>query len=255
MSAPAISVVLLAAGYGTRLYPLTKERSKTLLPLGDGVVLDPILEAVAAVPRLSKTILVTNHRFAAQFHAWKPRRPFAFEVLDDGTATPETRLGAIRDFALALARIPAGDDVLVVGTDNLFSWPLTALIECAITKRPASTIAVGDVESWDVARQSGVVELAPDGRVLRLVEKSPQPPSRTIAFCIYYFPVPVRAKIAGFLAEGGNSDAPGYLIEWLARQDTVYAYRTHGEWFDIGSQEAYRHAQARWAGGCSIRSS
>ncbi len=254
MSAPTVSVVLLAAGYGTRLYPLTKERSKALLPLGDGVVLDPILETVAGVPRLSKIILVTNHRFAAQFRDWRPRRPIAFDVLDDGTSTPETRLGAIRDLALAMERIPAGEDVVVLGTDNLFSWPLAAFAEFAASKRPASTIAVGEVESWEVARQSGVVELAPDGRVLRLVEKSPQPPSRIIAFCVYYFPTSMRPRIGQFIAGGGNPDAPGYLIEWLVRQDAVYAYLTRGDWFDIGSQEAYQHAQVRWTGGSPVRS-
>ena len=247
MTPPSVSAVLLAAGYGTRLYPLTKDCPKALLPLGDATILDPIVELVANVPGLSKTILVTNHRFAKQFRAWKPRRPFALDVVDDQTATPESRLGAIRDLLLAIERIDPKDDLLVVGTDNLFAWSLKDFVASARAKRPAPTIAVGRAPSVEIARQSGVVEVDASDRVTRFLEKPADPPALTIAYCVYYFPAPMRARLLEFIQTGGNVDAPGYLIAWLLTQEAVYAFEARGEWFDIGSLEAYRHAGEWWS--------
>jgi len=242
-----LSAVLLAAGYGTRLYPLTQDCPKALLPLGDTVLLDPVMDNLLAVPGITKRVLVTNHRFAEQFRQWAAGRRQDLEILDNGTATPETRLGAVQDLLLALEHVPPDQDVVVLGTDNLFTWPLADFVSFARAKRPAAAIAVRQAPSVEEARRCGVVELAGDGRVIRCVEKPTAPPSLTVVLCVYYFPAPLRARIQQFIQEGGNGDAPGFLIEWLVSREPVHGFMTAGEWFDIGTQDTYQLAVQRWS--------
>ncbi len=243
---PRVSAVLLAAGYGTRLYPLTKARPKALLPLGQEVVLDVIFQALAEVPRLSQTVLVTNHRFAPHFEQWRRRRADRCDLVDDGTSSPETRLGAIQDLLLGWERIPSTEDVVVVGTDNLFTGSLGKLVRAAQAKRPSVTIAVHEVDNIQEARRFGVVQMDGEGRVIRCLEKPARPPCLTVGLCLYYFPPPCRAQLQTYLAEGGRGDAPGHFIEWLASREPVYAITIDGTWFDIGSQDVYDHAVRYW---------
>lgn len=243
-----LSAILLAAGYGTRLYPLTEDCPKALLPLRNShtVLLDPLMDNLSAVPGLGQVVLVTNHRFAGRFSQWAAERTRTLEILDDGTDTPQTRLGAVRDLLLAWERLPSDRDVVVLGTDNVFAWSLEDFATFARAKRPAATLAVRRAASPDEARRSGVIEMADDGRVSRFVEKPAVPPSLIIGLCVYYFPSPLRQRIRQFIQEGGNGDAPGYVIEWLASRHPVYGFLTGGEWFDIGTKDAYEHAIQRW---------
>ncbi|MBI3088389.1 MAG: nucleotidyltransferase family protein [Candidatus Omnitrophica bacterium] len=244
----ALSAVLLAAGYGTRLYPLTKDRPKALLPLGDTVLLDPVMDALRAVPGLASMVLVSNHRFAEGFRQWRAQRGLALEVVDDGTDAPETRLGAIRDLLLGLARVPASHDALVLGTDNLFTWSLAEFVRVARTKRPAATVTLRQSPSRDEARRCAVVDVEPDGRVRRYVEKPAEPFSSIVGLCVYYLPSSVRRRVQEFLDQGGQGDAPGYFIEWLVSREPVYGFLTAGEWFDVGTQASYQAAVQRWPG-------
>lgn len=248
MQEPPVSTVLLAAGYGTRLYPLTNDRPKALLPLGRRVIVDPILDGLEAIPDRGKVVMVTNKRFFPQVDAWARAQRLPIELVNDGTETNETRLGAINDLRLALDTIDPADDALVIGTDNLFTWSLPEFVRAARAKRPAASVAVREVATDDEARRCGVAELAADGRIVRCVEKPQQPPSRTILLAVYFFPAPVRRRVQEFLDSGGNGDAPGFFIEWLARsgQEPVYGYPTGGDWFDIGTPETYRQAEQQW---------
>jgi len=241
-----LSAVLLAAGYGTRLYPLTTDRPKALLPLGHAVLLDPVMDNLRAVPGLTSLVLVTNHRFAEQFRRWQAQRGLTLEVVDDGTAAPEVRLGAIQDLLLGLARVPVAHDVLVLGTDNLFTWPLTEFVRAAEARRPAATTALRRAPSREEARRYAVVELDPDGRVRRCAEKPAEPFSLLIGLCVYYLPAQIRHRVQDFLDQGGKGDAPGYFLEWLAAREPVYGVPTAGEWFDIGTPETYRQAVEQW---------
>jgi len=243
---PPVDVVLLAAGYGTRLYPLTKDRPKALLSLGRRTILDWIVETVTGVRGISQIILVTNHRFAGQFQAWKEQSHRAVEVVDDGTLTNETRLGAIRDLQLALARLNPDHDVLILGTDNLFTWSLPELVAVAQAKRPGCTIAVRYAASTEEAKRCAVVAMDREGRLTECVEKPAFPASLTVGLCIYYLPAPSRHRVQAYIDSGRNVDAPGYFIEWLVQQEPVYGFVTGGEWFDIGSPESYQEAVERW---------
>jgi glucose-1-phosphate thymidylyltransferase len=242
----SVAVVLLAAGYATRLLPLTADRPKALLPLGDGVILDEVRRSLETVADLSRTLLVTNHRFAEQFRDWQRSRRAAIDIVDDGTETPETRLGAIRDLALAAREAPAAEDLLVVGTDNLFRWALGDFAKAAQRCRPAPSLALWQAPSREAATSFGVVVREASGRVTAFAEKSLRPPSTEVALCVYYFPAPMRPEIQRFLTAGRNTDAPGYFIEWLVGCRPVYGIMMPGPWYDIGSQEAYDEVVRVW---------
>ena len=242
----AITAVLLAAGYATRLYPLTKDRPKALLPLGSGTILDGVIRTLLEVPQLRKTILVTNHRFAESFRQWQRSRGAQVTILDDGTTSVETRLGAIRDLALARRETDPSDDLLVIGTDNLFHWSLAQFVREARRHAPKPSLVLWQAPSKDAAIQFGVVTRDPTGRISAFVEKSPQPPSAEVALCVYLFPRPMGGDIQRFLEDGGNPDAPGYFIEWLVRRGEVYGVMMPGAWYDIGSLDSYQTVLKEW---------
>jgi glucose-1-phosphate thymidylyltransferase len=242
----AVSAVLLAAGYATRLYPLTKDQPKALLPLGRGVILDEVVRTLGEVPGLRRRILVTNSRFAERFREWQRARGAAVTVVDDGTSTAETRLGAIRDLALARQATEPGDDLLVVGTDNLFRWSLADFVAAARRVSPQPSIALWNAASASEATQFGVVTRDEAGRITAFVEKSKTPPSAEVALCVYYFPAAMCGKIQQFLASGSNADAPGYFIEWLVRHGAVYGVMMPGAWHDIGTLESYEAVKREW---------
>lgn len=242
----AITAILLAAGYATRLYPLTKDRPKALLPLGSGTILDGVIRTLPEVPELRKTVLVTNRRFAEPFREWQRSRDAEVAVVDDGTASVETRLGAIRDLALARRSTDPGDDLLVVGTDNLFRWSLARFVQEARRHAPKPSLALWRAKSLDAVKEFGVVTRDPTMRVTAFVEKSSQPPSAEVALCVYFFPGPMCGDIQRFLDGGGNPDAPGYFLEWLVRRGEVYGIMMPGAWYDIGSLDSYQTVLKEW---------
>ena len=243
----SITAILLAGGYATRLYPLTKDTPKALLPLGKGVILDAVVNSLESVSGITQRCLVTNHRFAEQFRAWQRIRRQDIQIVDDGTQTVEARLGSIRDLELARTQGGGRGDVLVVGTDNLFTWLLGEFVVFAQRHRPHPSLALWEAPSSEAARQFGVVTRDGTSRITSFVEKSPQPPSREVALCVYYFPEPMCAQIQEFLDSGGNADAPGYFIQWLVRRGTVYGAMMQGAWYDIGTLEAYQTVVNAWS--------
>ncbi|MDP3703903.1 MAG: nucleotidyltransferase family protein [Candidatus Omnitrophota bacterium] len=242
----SLTAILLAGGYATRLYPLTQDKPKALLPLGEGVILDAVVNSLEGVPDISRRLLVTNHRFAEQFRAWQRHSGQAIRILDDGSDTVETRLGAIRDLELARTRGHVEDDVLVLGTDNLFTWPLAEFIKQAKHRLPDPSVALWLAPTNDAATHFGVVTRDASSRITAFTEKSPQPPSREVALCVYYFPGPMCGKIREFLDGGGNADAPGYFIQWLAARGSVYGIMMSGLWYDIGTSDAYQTVVSAW---------
>jgi len=242
----SITAVFLAAGYATRLHPLTKDRPKTLLPLGTGVILDEVFRAVQGVPGVTQRVLVTNHVFAGSFRAWQRSRRANIRILDDGTSTVDTRLGAIRDLELAWRRSARGSDLLVIGTDNLFTWRLAEFVARARRHAPEPSLALWKAPSKAAVTQFGVVTRDRASRLTGFAEKSSNPPSTDVALCVYYFPAAMCGKIQQFVASGGNADAPGYFIQWLARLGTVYGIPMRGMWYDIGTLESYQTVVTAW---------
>jgi glucose-1-phosphate thymidylyltransferase len=205
-----------------------------------------VIRTLPDVPDLRKTILVTNRRFAERFCAWQRASHADVEILDDGTETADTRLGAIRDLALARRETDSGDDLLVIGTDNLFEWPLAEFVAQARRRSPKPSLALWEAPSKASATQFGVVIRNGSGRVTRFVEKSPAPPSTEVALCVYFFPAAMCGDMDTFLESGGNPDAPGYFLEWLVKRGEVYGILLPGAWYDIGSLDSYHTVQKEW---------
>lgn len=240
-----MNALILAAGYGTRLYPLTLFQSKPLLPVGDRPLIDHLIGRLARVAGLREILVVTNARFAPQFIGWQAGLSCRLPVrlLDDGTRSNDERLGAIGDIHFVLRHRPdVQGPLLVVAGDNLFDWPLDAFARQAARRGSAATVGVWRVREASLLRRYGTVRLGAGGRVTQFKEKSPQPCSALASTGIYYFPPAVLALLRAYVGGGGRADMPGHFLEWLVRCCPVYAHVCRGLWYDIGDLSSYRRA-------------
>ena len=242
-----MKVIVLCAGYATRLYPLTKNRPKPLLEIGKRPILEWIFERIGGLDGVETVYIVTNHLFAGHFEKWVKgvRKPWSVEVIDDQTTTHENRLGAIGDLHFVLKAKGIGpEDLLVIAGDNFFDFDLRDFLKFSEKKRPHPVIAVYDVKDWSLARQYGLVRIAADKRVEEFLEKPENPPT-TLASCgIYWLPAEARVSLDSYLASGHNSDQPGHYMRWLAGTAGLFAAVLPGRWFDIGDKASYEKVNA-----------
>jgi len=236
-----MNAVVLAAGYATRLRPLTDDIAKSLLPVGGRPMLDWILDKLEEVDSLDAVHIVTNSRYSHDFDRWaagaENRLPIV--VHDDGTRSNGDRLGAIGDIQLTIERAGLDyDDLLVVAGDNLFDFSLGDLVGWWRDKGVASALALHDCGDLELATHYGVVAVDGDGRVRSFVEKPSDPASTLVATATYVYHRDHVPLVATYLAEGGTPDAPGNFLAWLYRREPVYGYTFDGSWLDIGN-----HAQ------------
>jgi glucose-1-phosphate thymidylyltransferase len=232
-----MKAIVLAAGYATRLYPLTKAIAKPLLPVGGRPMLDHLLDRIRDVDEIDAVHVVTNHKFAASFDAWAAGRD-GVVVHDDGTTSEDDRRGAIGDIAFVLdAAGLDGDDLLVVAGDNLFDFSLADYVAWWRAKGDASAVALYDVGNLELARRYGVVELGPGDRVESFEEKPEQPRSTLAATAAYLYHRTHVPLVRRYLDEGNSPDQPGRLVAWLAAREPVFGYRFAGDWRDIGDAE------------------
>jgi glucose-1-phosphate thymidylyltransferase len=235
--------IILAAGYATRLAPLTDSIAKQLLPVGGRPMLDWVCDKVEEVT--DDIHVVTNARFAADFERWAEGRA-GVTVHDDGTVSNDDRLGAIGDVAFVLDRIDAEDDLLIVAGDNLFDFSLVDFAAFWQRKSIASSVAVYDCGDLELATHYGVVEVGEDDRVVGFEEKPSEPRTTLVATATYlYYRDHVRL-VGRYLAEGNPPDQPGRLVAWLYPREPVYGYRVAGAWFDVGNPEQLLEADNRW---------
>ncbi len=244
-----MKALLLAAGYATRLYPLTRDRPKPLLEVGGDPLLTHILRRVLALAAVRDVTVVTNRRFADAVRAWAERVdcPVPLRVLDDGSTDDGNKLGAIGDMGFVLERVPLdGEDWLVVAGDNLLGFDLAPLhAHFERVRRP--TLVVRRV--GEIAGPSPYNEVRLEGdRVVGFREKPPDPRTPWVAIALYFFPPGVQALLRRYLAEGGNPDAPGHFAAWLVRETDVRAVAFEGPWWDIGSLETLEAARRDFGG-------
>ena len=226
-----MKALILAAGYATRLRPLTDDVPKMLLPLAERPMLDYLVDRLREVDDVDEIHLVTNSRFADAFRDWAPED---VTVHDDGTTSNEDRLGAIGDIAFAIERGGLeGEDLLIVAGDNLIGYSLAEFVDFWRGK-DGSAIAVRDLGDRELLKQYGVVELDDDDRVVGLEEKPSEPKSDLAATAAYLYRAEHLARLPAYLAEGNPPDAPGNFMVWLHTRERVYGYRVEGEWHDIG---------------------
>ncbi len=243
-----VKAYLLAAGYATRMFPLTRDRAKPLLEVGGLPILTHLINRVARLDDLSEIVVIANHRFARDFDAWLARLDCAVpvRVLDDGSMDDGDKLGAVGDIAFALREVPPGnEDWVVVAGDNLLAFELDKVHRFFVQHR-APTLALRTVTPGPGPSPYNEVSIDEASRVVRMREKPLRPQTDLAAIALYFFTPAVHEHLTRYLAEGGNPDAPGYFVAWLVDRTKVVATRFEGEWFDIGSLESYDAACRRF---------
>jgi glucose-1-phosphate thymidylyltransferase len=237
--------LILAAGYATRLRPLTNEVPKQLLPVGGRPMVDWILEKVKEVGEIDEIHLVTNSHYAGQFARWATDKDVS--VHDDGTTSNDDRLGAIADVRFVADQEHwDGDDLFVIAGDNLFDFSLAGYVAFWRGKQEsASAVALYEHPVRDLLSQYGIVEIDGEDRVLDFVEKPETPKTNLIATAAYIYDRAHVALLRAYLAEGNPPDQPGNFIAWLHTRAPVYGYRFAGEWFDIGDRTQLLEADNR----------
>ena len=244
-----MKAIILAAGYATRLYPLTLDRPKALLSVGGRSMLDRLLEQLDGVAALDEVYVVTNSKFDGAFREWAAGRSGTrVQIVDDGTLDEESRLGAIGDLDVTIRQTELDDDVIVLAGDNLFSESIAPFPAFALAKGGAA-LGVYDVGNLEVIRRYAVIELDGDDRVSRLEEKPDEPRSTLAGIALYFYPRTMLALVSEYLAAGNNPDQPGRLVQWLYPRTPVYGWRVPGRWYDVGSKETLAEADRAFGGG------
>ena len=244
-----MKVLILAAGYGTRLYPLVTDTPKALLEINHKPLLNYIFDRIVNVEGLNEVILVTNDKFYNVFEQWSKQQrsfPCLITIINDKTKTPEDRLGSIGDIDFVLKNTKIEDDMLVIGSDNLFDYNIDDYVRFARQRSPSVTVGLYDINNLSEAAKFGVVKLGKGGKIASFEEKPEKPKSSLVAMCFYYLPKNSFRLIGEYLRESKKSDKAGDYINWLCQKNDVYGFKFTGNWYDIGSIEAYKEAQEKF---------
>lgn len=233
--------IILAAGYATRLYPLTKDRPKALLPINDKPILNYILDELTTIKEIDKVIIVSNHKFYNHFVEWKENIScdVKITVIDDNTVSDDDKLGAVGDIDLVIDKCNIKEDTLVIAGDTFFTFSLKDFYEYYKTKN-SDCILTKKIEQKEELKRMGVVQLDENQKVIGMEEKPQQPKSDIAAFAGYIYTKESVALVRKYLDEGNNKDAPGFFPSWLHTRKDIYAYIFDGECYDIGTPSSYK---------------
>ena len=237
--------LILAAGYATRLYPLTENFPKPLLEVAGKPILDWLIEDMAKTGLVDEYVVISNHKFAHIFEDWAARSSQVIRVVDDGTSTNETRLGAVRDIQFAIGQLRLDDDMLVMAGDNLLDFSLAGFIRYSQEKNATCVMRYYEADEAKLSR-SGVAQVDADDRVLSMEEKPARPKSHWCMPAFYYYTREDSRLIPEAIEAGCGTDAPGSFIAWLCRQKPVYAWEMPGRRYDIGNLESYEEVKRRF---------
>ena len=245
--------MILAAGYATRLYPLTMNTPKALLDIGGRPMLDYLMDEIASVPEIRDVHLVTNGKFFGMFLDWLAAAGGRYvhlniHIHDDGTTEESKKLGAVGDMAFTIDRAQIDDDLLVCASDNFFTFPLTDFV-ADFRWTGKDTLLMHHIGNIETLRGFAVATLDEENRVLDLVEKPKQPPTDIGVYALYLYRRDTLPLIHAYLAEGGRADSPGYFPEWLCKRRDVRGYLFDGECIDIGTPRMYAEVCARFEEG------
>lgn len=239
--------LILAAGYATRLYPLTENFPKPLLRVGEKTILDWLVDDISAAGAADAFVVISNHKYAAHFEAWAKTKKQTIIVIDDGTGTNETRLGAVKDLQLAIDRLSLDEDLFVIAGDNVLDFSLRRLLDYAAEKGTSCVMRYYEPEEQRLLR-SGVAEPDENDRLLSMEEKPAAPKSHWCVPPFYYY---TRADVRRFpeaIADGCGTDAPGSLAAWMCAHSTVYGMEMPGKRYDVGTPESYAAVQRAYHG-------
>ena len=241
-----MKLIILAAGYATRLYPLTLNQPKPLLPVAGKPMLEHVLDNVRTIEAIDHAYVITNAKFVNHFQQWadryqSPDLHFSFTIVNDRSTDDTNKLGAIGDLHLVLTTYKIDDDIIVVGGDNLFSNDLREFGEyCQQMNAPVTGVYdVGDLEQ---IKKYNAIEIDGNNRITYFEEKPKEPKSTLTGIALYYYPKTVLPLIHEYIAEGNNPDQPGRLVQWLYPRVPFHVWKVPGLWFDVGSIETLEEA-------------
>jgi len=244
-----MKVIILAAGYATRLYPLTLTQPKPLLPVGGKPMVEYVLDNLAPIGAIDRIYVVTNEKFAGHFQKWADNYTTAklnFTIVNDHSTDDTNKLGAIGDIHYVLETQKVDDDIIVVAGDNLFSEKLEGFGKF-VAEKNAPVLAVYDVGNLEEIKKYNSISVDGEGRITFFEEKPKNPTSTITGIALYYYPKATLPLIKQYVAEGNNPDQPGRLVQWLYPRTPFYTWRVPGIWYDIGSKETLEEANQIFA--------
>lgn len=239
--------LILAAGYATRLYPLTENFPKPLLEVKGKTILDWLVDDVDTLGEVDEYVVISNHKYAHHFEAWAKSKEQRITVVDDGTVSNENRLGAVKDIQYAIDTLCIDDDMLVIAGDNVLDFSLTKFIEYA-KKKQTSCIMRYYEPDFQRLLKCGVVTIDENDRILNMTEKSPIPATHWCCPPFYYYTKEDARLVSVGIANGCGTDAPGSYIAWLSEQVLVHAMQMPGMRFDIGDVASYEKVKREYRG-------
>ena len=239
--------LILAAGYATRLYPLTENFPKPLLEVGGKTILDWLVDDIHTAALVDEYVVISNHKYAHHFESWAKTKPMKVTVVDDGTSSNETRLGAVKDIQFAIEALHLDDDMLVIAGDNVLSFSLTRFLRYALEKKTSCIMRYYE-GSEKKLQKCGVVQIDENDRILGMEEKPTQPKSHWCCPPFYYYTREDASLVARGIEAGCGTDAPGSYIAWLCKQTPVHAMEMPSKRFDVGNLESYEKIKKEYGG-------
>lgn len=239
--------LILAAGYATRLYPLTENFPKPLLDVKGKSILDWLIDDIDTLGAVDEYVIISNHKFASHFESFAANKTQKITVVDDGTETNETRLGAVCDIQFAIDKLSIDDDMLVIAGDNVLDFSLTSFIKYAKEKGTSAIMRYFEPQKSKLLK-SGVVSVDGNDLVLEMTEKSPEPKSNWCCPPFYFYTKEDARLVKKGIEEGCGTDAPGSYIAWLCTQSRVHAMEMPGKRYDIGNLESYKKVCEEYEG-------
>lgn len=236
--------IILAAGYATRLYPLTENFPKPLLDIGGKTILDWLIEDVDKSGIVDEYIVVSNGKFAHHFKNWAPEK---VTVLDDGTFSNETRLGAVKDIQFAIESLDLNDDLLIMAGDNVLDFSLCSFIDYYNSKKASCVMRFYEPDEKKLLK-CGVVSVDDNERIIEMTEKSPEPATHWVCPPFYIYTKADALRIKEALDDGCGYDAPGSFVAWLCKRSEVYSMQMPGNRYDIGNLESYNRVKETYKG-------
>lgn len=242
-----MKAVILCAGYATRLYPLTKDKPKPLLSVGDKPIIDHILLKIEEMDGVDEVFVVTNSKFYTHFTEWasKTKSSKKLTVVDDGTSSNDDRLGSLGDIHLVVHKQQVKDDILIIAGDNLFELCLNDMHQLFKAENK-TVIALYDVKGKELAKQYGIVEINERNKLVHFVEKPENPPSTLASTGIYMIPKDDVTLLEQYIHDGHSTDKIGSFFEWLHNKEDVYCFVSDRKWYDIGTIDQLKKADAEY---------
>ena len=248
--------LILAAGYATRLYPLTENFPKPLLEVGEKTILDWLVDDIATTGKVDEFVVISNHKFAIHFTNWAKKKelvwakeyvPCKITIVDDGTSTNESRLGAVRDIQFAIDELGIEDDLLVIAGDNVLDFSFEGFLSFA-KEKGTSCVMCHEERVLEKQQRTAIITKDSNDLITSYEEKPQEPKGFHAVPPFYFYRMEDAKKIPQALEMGCNADAPGSFAAWLSKQSDVHAWEMPGRRYDIGNLESYQQVQREYKG-------